>query len=452
MKSKGYLLSAICVGVLLSQQLSAAITKDEAERLRSDLTPVGAERAGNADGSIPAWTGEAIKPPAGYQGAGDHHPDPFKDDKPLITITAENLSQHAEKLTVGQKALFKAYPDTFKMNVYPSRRTANYPNWYVDNIYKYSQTAELESDGNGVIGARAAVPFPIPKTGIEVIWNHLLRFQGVYRETNYGQVTPDVNGRYVLDKVVHMDYYPYYVEDREDDGMLTMFVAKQLAPQRVAGDAFLFQDYVNPAKNSRNVWRYINGQRRVRRAPVFVYDTPIPPSYGYRNIDDFDMYFGAPDKYEWKLVGKKEIYIPYNNYKLQSPDLKIDDVVKPFHINPDYARYELHRTWVVEAVLKDGERHNYKKRVMYIDEDSWSVVVADKYDNRDNLWRVSMSYLKNYWEVPVTYTALEVHHDIIARRYNALPLVNEETETSKFTAAPKESFFTPATLRRSGTR
>jgi len=451
---KSLLVSAVVTTLTFATSVSAAISKEQADRLTRDLTPLGAERAGNVDGSIPAWTGEPLPVPVSFKGEGDHHPDPFAGDKPLFTIDASNVDQYADKLSEGQLSLFKKYPDSYKMHIYPSRRTATYPDWYAENTYKVSQTAELEEDGNGVKNAKAAIPFPIPDNGLQAVWNHLLRYQGKYRVASYAQVTPDVKGRYVIDRVNHYDYYPYYDETGADDnGMLTMFVANQVAPVRVAGDTFLFHDYVNPKLNPRNVWRYFSGQRRVRRAPVFVYDTPIPPSYGYRTIDSYDMFFGAPDKYDWKLVGKKELYIPYNNYQLQSSALKIKDIATPFHINPEHARYELHRVWQVEATLKEGERHIYKKRTFYLDEDTWTITVADLYDERDNLWRVSVCYLKNYWEVPVTYTALEVHHDLLARRYNALPLMNEESKTIDFSQpVPEASFFTPASVRRMGTR
>jgi hypothetical protein len=440
--------------LVFAAQGNAAISKQEADRLNADLTPMGAERAGNAAGTIPAWTGEPIKAPDGYDPATTgHHPDPFADDKRLFTIDASNVAQYADQLTEGQQALFKSYPDTFKMHIYPSHRSTNYPKWLEENTYKVSQTAEMEADGNGVNNARAAVPFPIPKTGLEVVWNHLLRFQGVYRQSDYVQVTPDIKGRYSVDKVTHYDYFPYYDPNREDDGMLMMFIANQTAPAAVAGDSFLFHDYINPKKNPRNIWRYFSGQRRVRRAPVFVYDTPIPPSYGYRTIDAFDVFFGSPDKYNWTLVGKKEVYVPYNNYHLQSPDLTVKEIATPFHINPEHARYELHRVWEVVGELKDGQRHIYKKRKFYVDEDSWNITVADLYDDRDELWRVTFSYLKNFWEVPVTWTALEVHHDLIARRYNALPFMNEAKRTHDFSKTPpKDSFFTPASLRRLGAR
>src|ERR1043165_7166012 len=100
-----------------------AASEAEAPRLGQDLTPIGAEMKGNADGSIPAWTGGITTPPAGYK-PGMHHPDPFADDAPLYTVTPGNAGQYQDRLTPGQLALLKAYPD-YKMIVYPSRRSAS---------------------------------------------------------------------------------------------------------------------------------------------------------------------------------------------------------------------------------------------------------------------------------------------------------------------------------------
>lgn len=445
--------SAIFAAILSSAAAHAAVSEQEAAKLGSSLNPLGAEKSGNADGSIPAWDGSGVGTiPASYKGSGSIHPDPFASESPLVVLDASNYQAHSQFLSPGQIALFETYPDTFKMPIYKSHRTATYPDWYAANTRKLATTAELVEGGNGVTNAHAGIPFPIPQSGVEVIWNHLLRYQGKYQEIRLGQVTPDVNGRYILDKVTRYQKFPYYI-DGDTSGLLTLFIAQQNAPAKVAGDAFLIHDYINPTVNKRNIWRYFAGQRRVRRAPVFEYDTPVPPSYGYRTMDDFDIYFGAPDKYDWTLVGKQEMYIPYNNFKIQSDELTYADIVTPFHVNPDYTRYEKHRVWVVEGNLKSGERHIYKKRVMYVDEDSWAIAVTDKYDERDQLWRVIFNYLKTYWEVPVVHEALQVHHDVIARRYNALPLVNEEGGTFQFDKPiPEDDFFTPAELRRLGTR
>ena len=168
MKIQIFKLSILLIAALtLTAQGFAAVSADEAARLGKDLTPMGAEKAGNADGTIPAWDGGITTPPAGYE-KGMHHPDPYAADKVLFTITAENVSQYADKLTVGQQAMLKAYP-SYKMNIYPTHRSAAMPQRIYDATKAVATTAQLAEGDNGVTGAINGIPFPIPKKGVEVI-------------------------------------------------------------------------------------------------------------------------------------------------------------------------------------------------------------------------------------------------------------------------------------------
>ncbi|HBY87804.1 MAG TPA: DUF1329 domain-containing protein, partial [Colwellia sp.] len=204
-------------------------------------------------------------------------------------------------------------------------------------------------------------------------------------------------------------------------------------------------------KTPRQAWTYNTGQRRVRRAPNVAYDAPGTASDGLRTTDDFDMYNGAPNRYNWTLKGKQELLIPYNDYRLHSDKVKYADILQAGHINPDLVRYEKHRVWVVEANLKENTRHIYKKRVFYIDEDSWQVAVTDIYDNRDELYRVGVAHAINYYDVPTLWSTLDVFHDIQSRRYIAIGLDNE-AKMYDFSKQLNERDFTPAALRREGRR
>nr|NIN72687.1 DUF1329 domain-containing protein [Gemmatimonadota bacterium] len=123
----------------------------------------------------------------------------------------------------------------------------------------------------------------------------------------------------------------------------------------------------------------------------------------------------------------------------------------PLHINPEHLRYELHRVWVVDATLKAGTSHIYKRRTLYVDEDSWQILVVDQYDNRDQLWRVSEGFSINYYDVPMLWTTLEVHTDLQAGRYLAIGLDNEY-EMYNFDIERTLEDYTPAALRRAGIR
>ena len=430
----------------------AILSADEISRLGKDLTPVGAEMAGNADNTIPAWTGGITEPPAGYK-KGDHHPDPFASDKPLFKITTENMAQHADKLSAGHQAMLKTYT-SFYMNIYPTRRSASSPQRIYEATRKVAATAELVNQGDGVKGTVNGIPFPIPKTGVEVIWNHLLRYRGDIASRQIAQAALTRGGDYTLvkfDDEFNLVYSREGMTEAELANKILLFKQEVTSPPRLAGNILLVHETLDQIKEPRAAWVYNPGQRRVRRAPNVSYDNPGTASDGIRTNDQFDMFNGATDRYDWKLVGKKEVYVPYNAYKLHSDSLKYKDILTPLHLNPDHLRYEEHRVWIVDATLKDGARHLYKRRTFYVDEDSWQILAVDIYDNRDQLWRVSEGHPINYYEVPTFWTTLEVHTDLQSGRYIAIGLDNESSMYD-FDIQRTLNDYSPGELRRSGRR
>lgn len=443
------------IALVLSCSVTAKITSEQAARLGNDLTPLGAEKAGNADGSIPAWNGGITAAPAGHS-AGMHHSNPFADDKIILTIDKSNLDQHKSLLSPGQIKLFEIYPDTYKMNIYQTRRTASYPQYVYDATKNIATKAELIEGGNGIINAAIGIPFPIPVNGLEAVWNHLLRFRGVAASRNGGQAAPTAAGAYTIIGFDEQIMFKYSEPNATPEALTAeniLFRFKQgvTSPARLAGTALLVHETMDQVKTPRQAWTYNTGQRRVRRAPNVAYDAPGTASDGLRTTDDFDMFNGSPDRYNWTLKGKQEMYIAYNDYKLHSDQVKYADLLMPGHINPEYIRWEKHRVWVVEAALKDNTRHVYGKRVFYIDEDSWQIHVADLYDNRNELYRVAVAHGLNYYEVPTHWSTLEVYHDLNSRRYIALGLDNED-KMYNFSVNLTDADFTPAALRREGTR
>ena len=385
------------------------------------LTPIGAEQAGNNAGTIPPWKGGLTAPPASYR-EGKHETSPFPDDKPLFQINAANAAQYSANLSPGQRALLERYPDSWHMNVYQSRRTASFPDFVYDAIAGNSETARvLMEDRGGVEGARVSSPFPRPQTGVEAVWNHNLRFRGlrVDRVEGYAPVTR--SGRYTL-ILARQDWaFPYAVPHitpftRRYPNVLLAVKSKVIAPSLLSGDGTLVFETINQTGDPRKAWRYPRALRRVLRSPFFGYELPSANSDGLRTVDDFGLYNGSPDRYEWTLIGKQELYIPYNAYSLHGPQVGYEDIVRTGHINPEHARYELHRVWVVEGRLKEGARHIYNRRVFYLDEDSWQIAVADSYNADGELWRVNEAHAINYYTVPVLWTTLEVFHDLLAGR------------------------------------
>jgi hypothetical protein len=449
-------LASVAVSLaIVSTATLAKVSSTEVAKLSKELTPIGAVRAANKDGSIPVWNGGITSVPAGYT-VGDHHIDPFSTDKVKYTITAANVGEYKAMLTPGQVKLFETYPDTYKMNVYQSRRSASYPEHVYQASIDNAGRTELVEGGNGIVNAAVGIPFPVPQDGLEAIWNHILRYRGESLTREGGQAAPTASGDYTYLGFDDQLMIPYGVKGASADklketNILFKFKQKVTEPARLAGTALLVHETMNQIQTPRQAWTYNTGQRRVRRAPNVAYDTPGTASDGLRTTDDFDMFNGAPNRYNWTLKGKQELLIPYNDYRLHSDALKYADILMPGHINPEHVRYEKHRVWVVEANLKSDTRHTYKKRVFFIDEDSWQIAVTDIYDNRDELYRVGVAHGLNYYEVPTQWSTLEVFHDLQSRRYIAMGLDNE-AKMYDFSAELDDISFTSSALRREGRR
>ncbi|MGH8436767.1 MAG: DUF1329 domain-containing protein [Pseudomonas sp.] len=439
---------------LLATGVMAAVSADEAAKLGTTLTPLGAEMAGNADGSIPAWTG-GLPQNAGTADSKGFLADPFPGEKALFTITAQNVDQYKDKLTPGQYAMFKRYPETYKIPVFPTHRSANVPANVMAAAKTNATTTKLVQGGNGLADFKEAYPFPIPQNGVEAIWNHITRYRGGSVRRLVTQATPQPNGSYSL--VYFQDEFTFRANLKDYDAgkpsnILFYFKQRVTAPSRLAGNVLLVHETLDQVKEPRLAWIYNAGQRRVRRAPQVSYDGPGTAADGLRTSDNFDMYNGSPDRYEWKLEGKKEIYIPYNSYRMDSPQLKYSDIVKAGHINQDLTRYELHRVWHVVGTLKSGERHIYAKRDFYLDEDTWQAAEVDHYDGRGTLWRVAEAHSQYYYDKQVPWYTLESLYDLLSGRYLALGMKNEEKQSYDFNYAASETDYTPAALRQAGVR
>ena len=447
---------AASLAMVLAAQAQAAVSTQDAAKLGSNLTLVGAEKAGNADGSIPAYSGGLTTPPAGFKSGDSMRPDPFANEKPLLVIDGKNVDQYKNLLSATTVELAKRFP-TFRVDVYPTHRTVSLPQAVLDNGVKNATGAKSLEGGLAIDNVLPGVPFPIPQSGNEAMWNFLLRYQGVNISSKYDSWNVDSAGVPTLATTgMAFNGFPIYEDlNKVIDAKDTYFQTKLYysGPARRAGESLMLKDSANPLVQPRRAWQYLPGMRRVKLAPNLAYDTPIAAADGLRTADDTDMINGSPDRYDWKLVGKKEIYIPYNSYKVTSPDVKYKDLLQVGHLNPAFTRNELHRVWVVEGTLKSGARHIYSKRTLFLDEDSWQAAVVDQYDGRGDLWRVSIAYLKNYYDLPTTWSALDSFHDLQARRYHVQNLDNEEPSTIDFSqAVPDDGYFKPAALRRRGTR
>ena len=433
----------------------AAVTADEAKKLGTTLTPTGAERAGNADKTIPDYTGGLTTAPAEYKKGSGTRPDPFAADKPLYSITGKNLAQYEGKLTDGTKELLKKQPN-YRIDVYPTHRSIAFPAYVVENTIKNATSVKTTDGGLGLEGTFAGIPFPIPKTGNEVMWNHLLRYTGQTYFTQYDSINVDSSGRAVLATTGQITIdYPYYDPKRTVvSGANDIYFRTKIAytaPARRAGEALLVQDYINPMKNDRKGWQYLPGQRRVKMAPDIAYDTPNPGSAGASTYDDAWVFNGAMDRYDFKLVGKREMIVPYNSFKLAYAKDPYA-VTTANHLNPDFVRWELHRVWVVEATLKEGKRHIYAKRTFYVDEDSWVAVASDEYDARGALFRAGFVYTFPLYDVPAPNATTQSVYDFTSGGYNITGLLGAYSIGIKFIEPLSATQWSSEALAGSGIR
>lgn len=382
------------LSVLFAASAFAAVSPEEAKQLGGKLTMMGAEQGGNKDGTIPSYSGKAPKAPAGFDPKDPgQRPDPY-NDKPLFSISAKNADQYADKLD-AMREVFKKYPD-FRMDVYPTHRDYAYPKVVQENTLKNATSCKGVKNELKLEGCHGGHPFPIPKTGNEAMWNHLLQYEApAYTGIVESWVTsPD--GAAVLqtrsESPQQMDYYdPANTKPNATNVIFWKIVQNDLAPARKVGGKLVVLDSLDMIDVGRRVYQYIPGQRRVKLAPNLAYDTPSPNSGGASTMDDAKGFLGALDRYDFKLVGKKEKYIMYNNFNMTNhKGCSSQKIVEHKNFpNPDCVRWELHRVWVVEANLKAGFRHVYQKRVFYWDEDAPGTGAGEAYDAGGKLYRVT---------------------------------------------------------------
>jgi hypothetical protein len=435
----------------------SCLAQADAGRLGKELTPAGAEPGANKDGSIPAF-GAADAAVAGWS-PGKRRQDFFKyqGEKPLYSVDASNVDKYADKLSPGQVALVKATKG-YRMDVYPSHRTCSMPDFVIENTRKNAGgAAKIGADGWSLQDAVVpGIPFPIPANGAQAIWNSKMKYVGVGLDmpTLYTALSPRRGAsEWVTAQSTQTYYYPWGKK-----GSATLAQLPQIeyftyfayeSPAALAGQALVFVNHSNAASET---FYYFPGQRRVRRMPTYAYDAP---QIGFENqylIDEPRVFNGTMDRFDWKLVGKKEMLVGYNAFGIYDPSPKFDAVATADGIDPARRRYELHRVWVVEATVKQGVRHVSPKRTFYIDEDSWSLVAADDYDAQGKLWKLREAFVIPVYETGTCDNPAFVQYNLIEGRYvvDQAPIAAAkdfrwvvESKESKF----REDFYTADNLR-----
>ncbi|MCI0997646.1 DUF1329 domain-containing protein [Pseudomonas corrugata] len=418
------------------------------------LTEFGSEKAGNADGSIPPYTGGGVKSiPADFKAGSGRYPDPFKDEKPLYSIDAKNLAQYTQLLAPGTQALFQRFPD-YRVDVYPSHRTMAYPDWVLKNTLNNVGKAKLigDKEGDGLEGAYGGIPFPTPKNGLEVMWNQAMRYQGPRTDMRFSSFLIDRSGRATLvgDQETSL-MFSYYDPKASSMDMWNYMVGltNYFGPPAQVGQLFLQKYTINNSVKDDTTWVYTPGQRRVRVAPELKYDTPASSIGGVVTFDELGGFNGRKDRFDFKVLGKKEMLVPYNNYRAFFEE----GLIKPQHENPDLMRWEKHRVWVVEATLKPGQRHIYSKRVYYIDEDSWIITLYEAYDQSNQLYRVMNTLNMFMYDKPRIGQPSQIIYDLTKGTWAITAyLADPRASMIPYDDMPNLTRFTPETLAGNGVR
>lgn len=451
---------AAAASALLAGSAAAVATPDEIKQLGTTLTAWGAEKAGNKEGTIPAYAGGLTKTPAGVSVPADGKlPNPYASEKPLFSIDAKNVQQYTDKMTAGEIELIRRYPG-YRLDIYPTHRSfPEMSKTHQQNAIKNAANPECKTtaDGTGLRGCWGGVPFPVPKSGIEVMWNHNIRWRSTYEYRAESRLV-GASGETLLNQSQAYCEYPYWEADftpYEGGGQyLQRFVNVSIGPARDAGNvSMIFFPLQNDTMDQRT-WSYTPGQRRVRLAPEFSYDTPSAQMGGAMNYDEIGLFAGKMDRYDFKLVGKQEKYVAANAYNIVFGKDRAAILGKQF-VQPAVSRFELRRVWVVEATLKAGKRHVAPRRTFYIDEDSWTALAAEVYDSSGKLTRVQEGYsLTDYTSGTWLSASFFSSYDLPKAQYAAVNLVGimDGGFYHKLAARRPDRSLTPESLAASGLR
>jgi Protein of unknown function (DUF1329) len=391
--------------------------------LTSKLTPLGGERAGNADGSIPAWTGGQVSAPLPPSTPTAVHL--FEDEQPLYTVDASNMAQYADLLSEGVKAQIQKFGLSLK--VYPTHRTAAAPQYVYDNTAQNVTRAQLDPRGGrfGFTGAVGGPPFPIIDTsdpliaGSQIIWNHLTAWVGYSDLTLFAPGMVVIDGKVILvTGTLSRTIYPYYAPDVTPDsfdGYYSKGHYYDKAPGSVVGGETLVWHSTNVNVHPDIVWTLLNGQGRVRKAPNEAFDSPNPEANGISSQDEASTFYGNPSQYNWTFVEKKEMLVPYNCNKLLF--VNVEDFLGPHFPDPNLVRWEKHRMWVVDAVLVPGIHNVNARRRLYMDEDTWYGLLGEGYDGDGDLWKAYTMYLECVPSMPGTIEMCTATYQMLTGDY-----------------------------------
>ena len=387
-----------------------------------------------------------MQPIGGYNAQGNSYPDPYTNDEIILTINKNNYLDYADTiLTTGQIEMFNLYPETFKMHIYPSRRSCSVP---VEVLQLTKGNATLVDDGEGVDGIVGSIPFPEPTEALHHVWNHILRYRGVdiYGSSPFFIVNPDGSRTYGAGEAIARNYWNPFL--RSEKGLQGVLMSKVTHPPRLADASLLVIESLNALKTPRRAWAYNPGTRRVRRAPDIAYDYKPSANQGLTTADQFDGFNGAKDRYDWNFIGTQKKLMPYNAYKFH--EAQIEEILTPFHVNQEYLRYELVNVNVVEAKLKPGKRHIIPHRTMYFDIDSHNMLMEETFDDNSEIMAYREFPIINFYDQPMCLSIHSATYDFTTKRYQLANVRSIDIPKIQWRLEKPhdEKMFTPEGLKR----
>ncbi len=415
-------------------------------------TAIGAEQAASSDGVIPAFDNTPLTPPAEWS-PGEHYVDPFQDDKPVAEVSAQNLSEHKPYLSAGQQTLLQQRPER-QLRIFPTRRTAIYPPSIIEATQQNRNQVSMVDGGSGLSGYVQGFPFPSLNTempqdaALQALWNHLTRYRGLSFERTIMHTTVLENGDFVPVRLNQRYQRALLSKDDVSENLLFYHLDRILAPPKLAGTTLLVHEPLDHQKTERLSWIYSRSERRVRRLPGATHESPVPGTYNIKTADAHDLFNGAPDRYNWHYVGKQELYVPYNAYTLASAEKTYEDLLLAGTVNPGAMRWEKHRVHKIIATLKPDASHMFAKRVFYLDEDSWTILLTDSFNQQGELLSTAEGHLINFYDQSLPFYVMEAIYDLQSQRYVIFGLNNEEARGYDFSKSFSRGNFTPSALRR----
>ena len=350
-------------------------------------------------------------------------------------VDKSNADKYKDMMPAGLYQLIKEWG--YSANVYDTVNDFSFPKEYQEMTEKNKGKARINKRG-GIENYAGGLPFPEPKTAAEIMWDYEYKYLGddfyyvgdvsIMATTGRERKLGLNYARLAYESRIKLDPKPSipdpnHIEIKE--------ISRFTYPEDIAGMALLTARYQDPSKGDDG-WMYIPTIRRVRRISV----AQRGDSSGGMDFtwDDYRGFSGKVSDYTWKLVGKKEMIVPFHA-PTHNPKRK------GIMFNPDDVRYELRTVWIVDGVNVD-KSYVYSKRRSYVDTHSYDVIAADLWDRKNVLWKYidisNSADLTNH----ISYTVFGASYDLIAQRCTLVYNIK-----CRLNSGLKEAYFTSTNLQ-----